>query len=178
MSPSACECALRPAGGQTPGFQGPRPTGSTPVPCVTFNCCPRFLGPLTSDLALCPSWGPASLLPPAGLACSAGQPPVAKTTPCSLPSCTCPQRFLGGGSVTREDGAPRPSTQQGTPARHSIARWGLDTPAESRSDSAVPASQLVLVHPHGLALLLADLVLEDAQQLLHVAPHVHLHRGV
>lgn len=39
-------------------------------------------------------------------------------------------------------------------------------------------SQLVLVHPDGLALLLHDLVFEDAQQLLHAAPHLSLHGGV
>lgn len=46
-----------PEGRRVPGFQGPHPTGSTPVPCVTFNCHSGFQGPLASDLALRPSWG-------------------------------------------------------------------------------------------------------------------------
>jgi hypothetical protein len=40
------------------------------------------------------------------------------------------------------------------------------------------SSQLVLVHPDGLALLLYNLVFEDSQQLLHAAPHLSFHGGV
>lgn len=56
--------------------------------------------------------------------------------------------------------------------------WGPDPTSVWAPRTQVSSSQLVLIHPDSLALLLGDPVLEDTQQLIHAAPRIHLNCGV
>lgn len=164
-----------PRAGGCPGVQGPCPTGSTPVPCVTFICCSVFRGAAGLGPGVVSIVGPGLPADSVGQDHSArsalgwgGPKPVPLPPECPPAQLRLPRGSLAGELPDRVDGGP-------SPPRH----WPLGSghPPGLRSDSGA-ASQLVLVHPDGLALFLTDLVFEDPEQLLHAAPHVGLHRGV
>lgn len=136
-----------------PGFRGPCPTGSTPVPCITFNCCSGSrraagLGPG------CVSFEGPRLPANASRAGPLSQVSPGRNKYALLPpervcphSCTC-SLGLPGGTPHRVDRAPRPGWPCGqqdapSPPRHCpVVGGGPDTPPEPplRLRAAAPHS--------------------------------------